>query len=66
VTSRRLIREPDPAIVGQIQTGLKCRIDISYQFVETGVMAPVITISDSLTPAQETLLDLILADYIYD
>ena len=65
MTSRMLKEIPDEATLRQLQTGLKCAIDISYQFVETGVHAPVITIWDSMTPAQETILDLILAEYIW-
>lgn len=60
-----LTQIPDEATLRQLQVGLKCAIDISYQFVETGVHAPVITIWDSMSPAQETILDLILAEYLW-
>jgi len=65
VTSRVLTEIPDANKLEQIRDTIKVGNDISYQFIEQGVHAPVITFWRKLSPEQELLLDLILANYLY-
>jgi hypothetical protein len=65
VTSRVLTEIPDANRLEQIRTSIGVSSEISYQFIEQGVHAPVITFWRKLGPEQELLLDLILANYLY-